>query len=67
MIELKPCPFCGGKAIIRYHENGNQYRSNLYYASKRGTVTCEKCRCALHIYAKVKDAVNAWNRRTDEP
>ena len=75
MIELKPCPFCGGKAIILYYENGNhlyyengnQYRSNLYYASKRGTVTCEKCRCSLHIYAKAKDAVNAWNRRADKP
>lgn len=66
MGELKPCPFCGGKAIILYHENGDSYRSNIYYPSKRGAVICEKCRCSLHTYARAKDAVNAWNRRVGE-
>ena len=64
---LKLCPFCGGKADILYYKHGSAYKSNIYYPSERGTVTCEKCHCSQHVFAKVKDAVNAWNRRTDEP
>lgn len=66
MAELKPCPFCGGKAIIRYCENGDRYRSNIYYPSKRGAVICEKCRVETHVYSRASKAVNAWNRRVGE-
>lgn len=33
MIELKPCPFCGGTAKIRHDYDGNGY----------SYVECEKC------------------------
>ena len=65
--ELKPCPFCGGEALYLYSKgNGamSNTKTNIYYASYRGTICCEKCRMQLHEFAKMSDAVKAWNRRT---
>ena len=52
MIELKPCPFCGGEAVMLY-EN---------------TVICRKNCGALvqhadHPDSSEKTVVDAWNRR----
>lgn len=55
MTELKPCPFCGGKAI--YDTNGTAY-----------CAICVQCgaRCALTYFSgkKGKDIIaGRWNRR----
>lgn len=58
---LKPCPFCGGHAVLR---RGNKNKNGYY-------VTCTKCgaRSQFHDlkYTNRKDnaryAVNDWNRR----
>ena len=66
MVELKRCPFCGGEATPLYCENGNKYTSNVLYLSKRGTIKCKKCEITLpRIYAKVSNAIKAWNRRVE--
>ena len=62
---IKPCPFCGGKAVPVYvDKRGNRWRSNLFYASYRGTVKCAKCEIELpRIYSRVSKAVERWNKR----
>ena len=63
MAELKPCPFCGRKAIpiILKYGDGTTYH---------GT-TCEDWRCPVSSivpsYSSEKEATEAWNRRTAEP
>lgn len=36
MADLKPCPFCGGKAQIRYTGNGSGPMGYTYICSKCG-------------------------------
>lgn len=59
MMELKPCPFCGGKAKYIYQLPFN-------------VVQCQKCRaygktiCDLFEQQDMKDrAIEEWNRRVD--
>lgn len=69
-IELKPCPFCGGKAI--YHRT--PVRTNGGWCDSV-TVKCEKCEARTNriLYDKKKhgedgeydEAREAWNRRAD--
>ena len=75
--ELKPCPFCGGKARLYTTESRQSYR--------RAVVKCQQCRCeiraegggfhdfgegktemekrALSNEAAKANAIAAWNRR----
>ena len=58
MIELKPCPFCGGKARL--------------FVSNGVRVICTKCRASSKILVDsecyetraVEKVVEAWNGRT---
>ena len=60
MTELKPCPFCGGKALLGF--------SRDEHLNERHYVICEsiiKCGC-LTQYCNSKDkAKELWNRRAD--
>lgn len=53
MAELKPCPFCGGKAR---HFEGD--------ISANG-VTCIKCSAKIYGYTTKGAATKAWNRRVN--
>lgn len=59
MLELKPCPFCGGKAwttpIYRIHMEKTRY-----------IVKCTKCN-AIMEYRSQEAVEKAWNRRVGEP
>lgn len=61
MAELKPCPFCGGKA--RIVDNGETQNSKYYFVD----VICENmvCRgCSSCLESKTKQqAIAAWNMR----
>lgn len=57
-IELKPCPFCGGQAVLRVEEDDGAF------------VQCRKCYNKTLSRADrweessaVKLVVEAWNRR----
>lgn len=47
--KLKPCPYCGGKAV----EKGTE----------RVYIMCEDCGSATKTYSTPKEAMEAWNRR----
>lgn len=59
MEKLKPCPFCGGKAFVRY-------------VMPCSTVQCEKCGASTGVFSDWyeeadgrKEAIDAWNRRVN--
>lgn len=51
-IQLLPCPFCGGKAVIQE------------FNRTRKTVGCQNCH-ALIFGSSEQEAANRWNRRTE--
>lgn len=51
MDELKPCPFCGGKAHV---VDGIDY-----------WILCEDCHCRTGFFDRAEDAAEAWNRRAE--
>lgn len=56
-IELKPCPFCGGKAMfIKDDDNPSEWC----------WVRCLNCRCHTKMFDTPTDAAVAWNRRAAE-
>lgn len=60
MTELKPCPFCGGKARL--------------FVSTGVRVLCTKCSATTRILvdservatSAIEDVIKAWNRRTND-
>lgn len=58
--ELKPCPFCGGEAVMqkRVGATGRDgYKVYRIYCSKCGVIQCD-----MEYYSE-RDAISAWNRR----
>lgn len=57
--ELKPCPFCKGKAIII----NNAIRMNAYGEKIIGiAIGCDNCNAQM-FYREKKLAIEAWNMR----
>lgn len=63
MEELKPCPFCGGEAVVHVNDGVK--------------VICRKCgassKCLVDVYSQgrpnggaIKSVVKAWNRRAND-
>ncbi len=50
--ELKPCPFCGGKAVIAHPKKADLFTYDKYY------VQCTKCKATA-------STVSAWEMRTE--
>lgn len=68
MAELKPCPFCGGKAYIECWEMvpfEKQYiqeeNDGFYYG-----ITCMNCDASTGGKLSEEKAIDAWNRRAGE-
>ena len=59
MAELKPCPFCGGEAVIRVNM-GNVYISPIH---KKGCII--KPNTWLQSSLPIKKQIEAWNRRAE--
>ena len=58
MVDLKPCPFCGGTANLIKEEWGIY---SFYY------VSCGACLASTqHMIPSEDSAVNAWNRRQND-
>ena len=67
-MELKPCPFCGGKAEI---QKDVRYPRPRRTRKKAYEVICTNIDCIIYradnvYYLKMKDAVEAWNKRAEQ-
>ena len=62
MVELKPCPFCGGEAEFLYHSRIK--RPVIYDFFRCG---CKECGLRYPKFFRVeREAIEAWNRREGE-
>lgn len=60
---LRPCPFCGGSAIMYEHD---PYRGELG-GQKQTTVLCYGRGCGARIVkATSEEAAQAWNKRKEK-
>lgn len=60
--KLKPCPFCGGEAIIV----NEAIRENVYGGTIKGTaIGCRNCECNM-FYRNRELAIESWNKRVTE-
>lgn len=63
MDELKPCPFCGGEALLE------PYRARKGYEA---SIQCNQCLCSMSTITydeeetAIEDIVKAWNRRVND-
>lgn len=56
--ELKPCPFCGGEAVV---EKWRQFNMNAAYVVK-----CSECGATVPIWRETEEeATRQWNKRFD--
>ena len=56
---LKPCPFCGGEAVMREWSGGLKY----FRVECSNTDSCD---CHGIAYDTKQKAIAAWNRREGE-
>ena len=62
--ELKPCPFCGGKAEL-YESEAYNLKTETKEKNIRWFVMCEQC-TALTCGALRGKAIEEWNRRASD-
>ena len=63
MTELKPCPFCGGKAVLSHKTEWDEKCSYVY------CTTCSIRTAGVPVsseYSSDEKAVKVWNRREGE-
>ena len=62
MVELKPCPFCGGEAVLE-----GTYITRTWQAYE---IYCKNQNCLGHYinqgFNSEKEAARAWNKRAGE-
>lgn len=68
MIELKPCPFCGGEARLGKTHPGPAPDGDARYGTTVWGVYCpneECCVVSTDWRSTETEAIEAWNRRTN--
>lgn len=64
MIELKPCPFCGGEAELAHLKKHRHKVLGIYCPVY---IRCKGCGSTSPVKVTVEEAIEQWNRRaTDE-
>ena len=63
--ELKPCPFCGGKAVL---QRDTRYPRPARSPRRAYEALCVNRACIIYkadntYFLAKRDAINAWNRR----
>lgn len=58
MIELKPCPFCGGEAETICIDSGS-------VCGDEWRVQCHDCGSKSGTYGYIEHAIEAWNTRDE--
>lgn len=59
--ELKPCPFCGGKAVMHRSRHTNN-RFVVYCSNKDEKCKAEPC---TNLFDTQEEAAEVWNRRAE--
>ena len=59
-IELKPCPFCGGEAIILHWDGTDTFSVGCV-----NTFVCHGGTHTSRAYQSEQEAAEAWNKRSD--
>ena len=62
MAELKPCPFCGGKATLKHYASKELFRKQIQYAYAQ----CDTCDVRTKLACTDAEASNVWNRRAED-
>lgn len=62
---LKPCPFCGGEAVIHNCAEVENESLKVVLTDKVG-VHCKHCGIATLPLPDEETAIEAWNRRVGE-
>ena len=69
MLELKPCPFCGGTDIrVQWSERTTAKDGDFGTYISRSTLYkcfCAKCSCGTGMMYSELAAREVWNRRDD--
>ena len=64
MAELKPCPFCGGNALLVEHEFDV---ADGIGTEKNYGVRCLHCYAQSYQFCETKEiAISLWNERIDK-
>ena len=62
MAELKPCPFCGGIAVKKYHNTKELFRKQVSYPY----IQCCTCGIRTELVRTDEVAEIKWNRRAED-
>ena len=62
MVELKLCPFCGGRASINFDSEAIIDSQGRHWAYN---VVCDKCCAASGLAYSIEMVIELWNRRVD--
>ena len=62
--KLKPCPFCGGEAVISVDTDAITDTEGRVWAY---TAVCNKCAASSGLTFTVEKAIEVWNKRTEPP
>lgn len=69
MDELKPCPFCNGRAYLDFGMGGNiayWQETELEYTPLLYDVICASCLCRTGLADTPETAIKLWNKRAGE-
>jgi hypothetical protein len=62
MIDLKPCPFCGGKAVMI----SEPYTHDRFLVACKNRGDVCKCEPCTNWFDTPEEAAEVWNRRFDD-
>ena len=68
IVDLKPCPFCGGEAAMIVHAFAlfDTGISHVGGEPSEVKITCRYCGAGTGVRWNKDEAVNAWNRRVTD-
>ena len=72
MDNLKPCPFCGGKAQVKVCDGSGNFCADVGTVVLFGRqmshclIKCQRCGVKTKAYLTRRGVFNAWQRRKGE-